>query len=265
MAEVLIDGQFDKTFRGLKSRTVHHKSCFFNATRDKKLEFVFSNSTYDEPSSTSTPNITPRGGIGAISIYFYKGRSVPRQKVKKFSSFDIQQVKLRENKKIFGVQCTTAFEPQNIGNHNCYYDMVKGSNDPIAVLHLHYRPASWFVMRGIQIQKGPHPNLSFDDEKSANKTSNLSPSNKMKDDGMKLDSTIKSEIKDKNHNDHKQIGTIKTEKDKNQNNKRPFNENNRVTEDIDVIDLTRDDVGCAEISGIFEKRARVIDWLNKIK
>src|SRR5947209_2006050 len=98
MAETLIDGQFDKTYRGLKSRTVQIQECFLNATRDKKLEFAFSNSIYDDLSST--PNNAPnpqgsRGGIGAISIYFYKGRTVPRQHTA-VPSFDIQQIKVKE-------------------------------------------------------------------------------------------------------------------------------------------------------------------------
>src|SRR5687768_8169158 len=80
MAEVMIDGQFDHTYRGIKSRTAQVQYYFVNATRDKKLEFVFSNSVYDD--SSSTPNDPPnplksRGGVGAMSVYFYKACSIP--------------------------------------------------------------------------------------------------------------------------------------------------------------------------------------------
>jgi hypothetical protein len=257
MAETLIDGQFDKTYRGLKSRTVQIQECFLNATRDRKLEFAFSNSIYDDSSSTSNnvPNSQSlRGGIGAISIYFYKGRTVPRQNTA-VPSFDIQQIKVKENKKTFGIQCTTAFVPQHNRNHVCYYDMIKESADPIAVLHLHYRPASWFAMRGIQVQTSPSLNLPFNSWNVANQINNLSQNNNKKDGSIKLNSTIKNEIKSENDHSNQQIGTIKIEKENSRNNKRPFDE------EIDVIDLTSED---AESARTVEKRARVMDWLSKI-
>ncbi|GBC10721.1 hypothetical protein RclHR1_09850010 [Rhizophagus clarus] len=253
MAETLIDGQFDKTYRGLKSRTVQFQDSFFNATRDKKLEFIFSNSIYDESSSTPNNTFNSRGGIGAISIYFYKGRSVIRQNVN-IPSFDIQQAKVKESKKTFGIQCTTDFVPRNVRNHICYYDMVKESNDPIAVLHLHYRPASWFAMRGIQVQNQPSfPNFSFSSGVIGNQINNLPQSNN--NDGINPNNTIKNEIK--NENDHNN----KVKKENNRNNKRPLDEINGIKTEIEVIDLTNDD---AESSGTVEKRARVIDWLSKI-
>jgi hypothetical protein len=252
MAETLIDGQFDKTYRGLKSRTTQLQDCFLNATRDKKLEFVFSNSIYDDSSSALNNTLNSRGGIGAISIYFYKGRSVIRQNVN-IPSFDIQQVKVKESKKTFGIQCTTDFVPRNVRNHTCYYDMVKESNDPIAVLHLHYRPASWFAMRGIQFQNPPSfPNLSFN-RGIVNQINNLPQSNI--NDGIKPNNTIKNEIKNENDPNNK------VKKENNRNNKRPLDESNGIKKEIEVIDLTNDD---AESAGTVEKRARVIDWLSKI-
>ncbi len=256
MAETLIDGQFDNTYRGLKSHAIQIQDFFMNVTRDKKLEFTFSNSIYDDSSRTPhiTPNKTPnlRGGVGTISIYFYKGRPVPRQNGT-IPSFDIQQVKMKENKKSFEIQCTTAFIPQNVRNHVSYYDMVKASTDPIAVLHLHYRSASWFAMRGVQIQIPPRfnlPDITFNSGNVANQ--------------MKLDSNVKSEIKNENNrNNRQQIGVIKIEKENNRKNKRPFDEvNNGIAEEVDVIDLTNDDV--VEGTEIVEKRARVMDWLSKI-
>jgi len=230
IAEVLVDGQFDKTYRGLKSRTSHIKDCFYNATRNKKFEFAFSDSIYDESSASNNNTPNSRGGIGAISIYFYKGRSVLRKSFNLSSSFDIEQVKVKENKKSFGIQCTTAFIPQTVrqGQFSGYCDMVKESNNPIAVLHLHYRPASWFVIRGIQI-----PNK--------------------KDDDIKLDSTIKNES-----NNNQQVDVLKVEEN-NRNNKRPFDEKDGIKEEVDVVDLTSDDAGSAGI-----KRARVLDWLSAI-
>ncbi|CAI2177530.1 3755_t:CDS:2, partial [Funneliformis geosporum] len=242
MAETLIDGQFDNTYRGLKSRTIQIQDCFMNVTRDKKLEFMFSNSIYNDSLKTTIKTPNSRGGVGIISIYFYKSRSVSRRNSITTTS-DIQQVKMTENKKSFEIECTTAFVPQqSIRKYVGYYDMVKASTTPIAALHLHYRPESWFAIRNVQVQiptRYSLPNITFNSEKVANQ--------------MKLNKSIKGEIKNEHGRDKiKQIGTVKIEKE---NNKRPFDEVNK--EEIDVIDLTNDNVVVG--AEIVEKRARVMD------
>ncbi|CAG8476928.1 14112_t:CDS:2 [Acaulospora morrowiae] len=154
MAYVYVDGEYDYTYREILSSSFREKDCFWNNSLDKKYYFKFA---VTEMSDTSSLNqLTEQkscGGLGAISIYFYKARIIPQKNVV-IPPFSVNQAQVSESKTNVDIKMTTAFEEEGgYVNRQPISTMEKQSDDPIAVLHLHYRPVDWLRARGFDI---PH-------------------------------------------------------------------------------------------------------------
>jgi hypothetical protein len=92
------------------------------------------------------------GGLGAISIYFYKGIKASK-KLTSIPYYALSQSKIIEPRFRSEINFITKFNETvdaNITIPNV--EMMKQSNDPIAVLHIHYRSESWLISVGMPIR-----------------------------------------------------------------------------------------------------------------
>ncbi|CAI2161800.1 17630_t:CDS:2 [Funneliformis geosporum] len=160
MAYVFVDGEYDYTYRELSNPSPRTKDSFWNNTLTKKYYFKFRLPPSSEMETLEFPLQRKQfGGLGAISIYFYKGKMIPEKPVF-IPNFPINQVQVSESKSSkLGIKFTTAFEEgEGYFNQQAVATMEKQSEDPVAVLHLHYRPATWLYLRGCDIPVSELPN-----------------------------------------------------------------------------------------------------------
>ncbi|CAG8679984.1 6051_t:CDS:2 [Funneliformis mosseae] len=160
MAYVFVDGEYDYTYRELSSSSPREKDSFWNNTLSKKYYFKFNLPPSSEIDNLEIPlQRKPFGGLGAISIYFYKAKIIPEKPVY-IPNFSINQVQVPESKSIkLGIKFTTAFEEgEGYFNRQAVATMEKQSEDPVAVLHIHYRPATWLYLKGCDIPISDLPN-----------------------------------------------------------------------------------------------------------
>ncbi|GBC03547.1 hypothetical protein RclHR1_05190011 [Rhizophagus clarus] len=152
MAYVYVDGEYDYTYREISNSSPREKDCFWNNTLSKKYYFKFEISQLYEIDNPEIPvQRKPFGGLGAISVYFYKARVIPQTPVY-IPNFSVNQVKVAESKSTCGIKFTTAFEEaEGFFNRQAVATMEKQGDEPVAVLHLHYRPATWLSIRGCDV------------------------------------------------------------------------------------------------------------------
>ncbi|CAG8515049.1 2064_t:CDS:2 [Racocetra fulgida] len=106
------------------------------------------NSVYSDSSQTIS-----YGGIGAISVYFYRATPV-FELVGEIPNFQLHQKILPERKTMASIGLSTTFQPMWVPDNmmpNVNF-LRPRSNSPIAVLHLHYRPASSVILTSGVIQ-----------------------------------------------------------------------------------------------------------------
>src|SRR6266542_212225 len=142
---VYIDGKNDYTYRGITSSFPQIQNSFWNSSRDKKYHFKFSKIPLTSNSS-STHSSSPSlyGAHGTVSIYFYKGKKVT-SRLTSIPYYTLYQSRIIDVKFKSEIKFTTEFceiIDQDISSKPIV-DMIKQSNDPIAVLHLHYRSEPW--------------------------------------------------------------------------------------------------------------------------
>ncbi|POG79221.1 hypothetical protein GLOIN_2v1528813 [Rhizophagus irregularis DAOM 181602=DAOM 197198] len=124
MAYVYVDGEYDYTYREVSNSSPREKDCFWNNTL----------------------------------IYFYKARVIPQTPVY-IPNFSVNQVKVAEAKSTCGIKFTTAFEEaEGFSNRQAVATMERQGDEPVAVLHLHYRPATWLSIRGCNLPEIDQPN-----------------------------------------------------------------------------------------------------------
>jgi hypothetical protein len=158
MAYVYVDGEYDYTYRELISPEPRDKDCFWNNTLTKKYYFKFEVSQLSEIDNPEIPvQRKPFGGLGAISIYFYKAKVIPQRPVY-IPNFVVNQVQVAESKSTRDIKFTTAFEEaEGFVNRQAVATMEKQSDDPVSILHLHYRPATWLKFRGCDVTEVERP------------------------------------------------------------------------------------------------------------
>ncbi|CAB4394761.1 hypothetical protein RhiirA5_409752 [Rhizophagus irregularis] len=154
IAIIYVDGTNDYIHHGLTSPSPQILNFFGDFSRNKRYFFEFS----EVQSSISSPNSCIRtkplyGGIGAVSIYFYEGLRVPK-KLTSIPYYALSQSKNIEPKFRSEINFTTKFNEMVDANIPAIpnVDMIKQSNDPIAVLHIHYRSESWLISIGMPIR-----------------------------------------------------------------------------------------------------------------
>ncbi|CAG8638210.1 14139_t:CDS:2, partial [Ambispora leptoticha] len=175
VVEIFVDGNHDFTYDCLVAPAQAERDGFWNATRDKKAYFKFSktlwtNDEIDKINSSNsidnnyTNNLPRKGGIGAITLFFYLARRTRIKNEAPFK-FTLEKVAITESKENKGIEFSTEFEersespPPDIKDGKCTMKPV--DNSPIAVLNIHYRPMNWLIARGI-IEPGIYPNIFTD-------------------------------------------------------------------------------------------------------
>ncbi|RIA84161.1 hypothetical protein C1645_832705 [Glomus cerebriforme] len=163
-AKLFIDGRWDHTCKQIqKSSLEAKKDGFFDEQRQKHL-FKFDvtnwiNDSKDDSKNnikyTDTRLIRSRfGGIGAISVYFYIA-----EEDKKFNDRikdKVQKVNVPESAGIgMGIKISTGFQKSQDVKIASNKMLKSISTIPIAVLHIHYRPACWLYMRNILVDDVP--------------------------------------------------------------------------------------------------------------
>ncbi|RIA91466.1 hypothetical protein C1645_737112 [Glomus cerebriforme] len=155
IAIIYIDGTNDYTYHGLTSSSSQIQNSFWDSSRDKQYCFEFSKIlSYSPESSPNRIRTKPLyGARGTISVYFYKGTKVS-ERLMSIPYYALNQSRTIEPKFKSEISITTKFN-EIIGNDTSpkpIINMIKQSNDPIAVLHIHYRSESWLVSIGMQIR-----------------------------------------------------------------------------------------------------------------
>ncbi|CAG8550260.1 12799_t:CDS:1, partial [Funneliformis caledonium] len=152
-AKLFVDGQWDHTCMPLqKSRVKASKDGFFDEQRYKNL-FKFDVTNWiDDDSRGEARFVRSRfGGIGAISVYFYKAKDLEKvERINSNSKDRIQKVQVLESTGIgMGIKLSTGFEKSQNVKVASNKMLSSLSTIPVAVLHIHYRPESWLRARNI--------------------------------------------------------------------------------------------------------------------
>ncbi|CAG8613655.1 3010_t:CDS:2 [Dentiscutata heterogama] len=150
MAFVHVDGSHDYTHHILKQSTSITRDGFWNPSRNKKLFFKFSSATSSTTSSTKSNVNDVCSGLGTVSVYFYKAKRVPRVNHRPHQ-FEINQKKVAGSKICSEIMYSTIFDEYEERILKGGTNWKRIDKDPIAVLHLHYRPVEWLVSRGLNL------------------------------------------------------------------------------------------------------------------
>ncbi|RIB21160.1 hypothetical protein C2G38_1127827 [Gigaspora rosea] len=156
MAFIVVDGQLDYRYIELYNSGAYLRDHFVSAYRDFRYYFKFDKTmwtdefhkVYSDPSQPIT-----YGGIGAISVYFYRATPV-FELVGEIPNFHLHQKILPDRRAMASIGLSTTFQPMWVPDNmmpNVNF-LRPRSNSPIAVLHLHYRPASSFILTSDAVQ-----------------------------------------------------------------------------------------------------------------
>jgi hypothetical protein len=140
--KIYVDGLNDGSYVKKSDSSYGVKKGFKNKNRTKRYDFIFDNTEWVET------NITQRskfGGLGAISVYFYKIKKRYNSSRSSSSCRDFEEVKIPETKKYFDMALTTKFS-EGIEIHKSRHSLVlETDKEPLAVLHINYRLADWLI------------------------------------------------------------------------------------------------------------------------
>ncbi|RIA91464.1 hypothetical protein C1645_822059 [Glomus cerebriforme] len=161
LAELYVDGKHDHRYRKIPSPKYKTKDYFWNASRDNKCYFKFTKLTEIED-LVMKQQITPaKGGFGAISVYFYKGK-FGEEKITKPPKFNLDcNTAIKDDKRCVDIIYATGFDIDE-GKTNCVSKVQKSDPLPIAVLHLHYRSASWLESKGFKLSSTHTNDIDMD-------------------------------------------------------------------------------------------------------
>jgi len=155
IAKIYIDGKNDIHYRLCESLT-YEVSGFYNEGYTKMHDLMFDNTEwvekdlYEVDSNKVNSNFMEFGGLGAISVYFYKG--IYRSNFMRFmqynSNVDIEQTKISEGKKCVDIVYTTKFDKGKEASSPDFGQklVIIGDSEPVAALHINYRPLDWIMM-----------------------------------------------------------------------------------------------------------------------
>ena len=147
----------DYTYCGLTSSSPQIQSSFWNPSRDKRYSFNFSEipsfKSLESPPNSRVGTNSLYGARGTVSIYFYKGLKV-LERLTSIPYYTLNRSKIIETRFRSEINLLTKFDEiidADISSKPIV-DMVKQSNDPIAVLHIHYRSEPWLISIGMPIR-----------------------------------------------------------------------------------------------------------------
>ncbi|CAI2165537.1 3897_t:CDS:2 [Funneliformis geosporum] len=142
MAFLVIDGQLDYRYVEIYNTDFHSRDHFLSSDKSTKYFFKFNHSIWsDEYQPKGCDFNTRYGGLGAVSLYFYRAKSI-NEKCDVMPHVDIRQPVLSERKVTRDITISTSFDVTlnhlglSIPNMNYLQSLYCV---PIGVLHLHYR------------------------------------------------------------------------------------------------------------------------------
>ncbi|CAB4445542.1 unnamed protein product [Rhizophagus irregularis] len=146
--KIYVDGRNDDSYVKSSDSSFSIVKGFHNRNRTIRYDFIFDKTEWIE---TDIPQRTKYGGLGIISVYFYKvkERYESSRNYSSYLSYDLNKdfkgVKIPETKKYFDVALTTKFSE----GIECYGDRssykIVRDDEPLAVLHINYRLADWLI------------------------------------------------------------------------------------------------------------------------
>ncbi|RGB38645.1 hypothetical protein C1646_525059 [Rhizophagus diaphanus] len=147
-AKIYVDGRNDHSYVKSSDSSFSIVKGFHNRNRTIRYDFIFDKTEWIE---TDIPQRTKYGGLGVISVYFYKvkGRYESSRNYSSYLSYDLNKdvkgVKIPETKKYFDVALTTKFSEgiERYAGHSSY--KIVRDDEPLAVLHINYRLADWLI------------------------------------------------------------------------------------------------------------------------
>jgi hypothetical protein len=152
MAYLVIDGQLDYRYIEIYNTGYYLRDHFISSDKSMKYFFKFNNTIRSNNNNNNNENQikikTKYGGIGAISIYFYRARPI-NEICDDMPNFEIKQPILSNNEIINtnDINITSCFDmiSNPLGPMMPNMNFLKSLYDfPIGVLHLHYRNTFWF-------------------------------------------------------------------------------------------------------------------------
>ncbi|CAB4386153.1 hypothetical protein RhiirA5_349962 [Rhizophagus irregularis] len=156
-----VDGEYDYSYTDINSnKLADTRTCFWSKNRDKIYFFKFDPTIWkgeaDNYNSTKTYSF---GGPGAVSVYFYRAKRVPWN-VNPPPDYDVEPAVIPESKDTRSIKIATQYDVQPVPNPSItrFDTYLQEQGPPLAVLHLHYRPAAYLIARGHNI---PNPRLSI--------------------------------------------------------------------------------------------------------
>ncbi|CAB4468991.1 hypothetical protein RhiirA1_461316 [Rhizophagus irregularis] len=140
--KIYVDGINDGYYVNSSTSSYGIVKGFYNGNKTMRYDFIFDKTEWIE---TDIPQRTKYGGLGAISVYFYKIINKYKSSRNYNSEKAFEKVKIPETKKCFDVGLTTKFsegiEYYGYGSINS----IIRENEPLAVLHINYRLADWLI------------------------------------------------------------------------------------------------------------------------
>ncbi|GBB86759.1 hypothetical protein RclHR1_13180002 [Rhizophagus clarus] len=160
-AKLFIDGKWDHTCKQIQKATLKsRKDGFFDEQRQKHLFRFDVTNWLDDNKEDIKNNIkysgtrSIYGGIGAISVYFYVAEEVER--LNNYTKNKVEKVQVPESTGIgMGIKISTGFQKSQDVKMVSNKMLKSTSTIPIAVLHIHYRPACWLRIRNILLDYIP--------------------------------------------------------------------------------------------------------------
>ncbi|RGB38642.1 hypothetical protein C1646_812489 [Rhizophagus diaphanus] len=125
--KIYVDGRNDDSYVKSSDSSFSIVKGFHNRNRTIRYDFIFDKTEWIE---TDIPQRTKYGGLGIISVYFYKVK---------------ERSKDSETKKYFDVALTTKFSEGIERYGDCSSYKIVRDDEPLAVLHINYRLADWLI------------------------------------------------------------------------------------------------------------------------
>ncbi|CAI2162462.1 10794_t:CDS:2 [Funneliformis geosporum] len=152
-AKIYVDGKNDGKHYYTWNGSTYIVSGFYNSDSSRKHNFIFDATSWVEEDFSSSEYME-HGGLGAISIYFYKGR---HEKIEEPIGrpltwmYELEQTKVPEGKTCMDIAYTTKFDKGkkvlSSQKNKSTNTVVIEDGEPLAVLHLNYRPLDWIMMK----------------------------------------------------------------------------------------------------------------------
>ncbi|RIA96256.1 hypothetical protein C1645_815707 [Glomus cerebriforme] len=149
-----VDGEYDYSYTDINpSKLVDTRTCFWSKNRDKIYFFKFDPTVWKGEADNSNLNKNYSfGGPGAVSVYFYRAKRVPWD-VNPPPDYDVEPAAIPESKDTRSIKIATQYDVQSVPNPSItrFETYLQEQGAPLAVLHLHYRPAAYLSARGHNI------------------------------------------------------------------------------------------------------------------